>query len=335
MIPEDDLIARFFAPLAGPGGFGLKDDAAILSPPPGHDLVLTKDMLVAGVHFFADDPPGSIARKALRVNLSDLAAKGAEPAGFLLGLGLPDSIDDSWLAAFAEGLDADAARHAIPLLGGDTVRSPEALTLSITAFGIAPTGRMVRRTSARPGLILAVTGTIGDAALGLRLRLAPDAPWAKALEPGQRGHLLDRYLHPQPRNALAVTIREHATAAMDVSDGLVGDALKLARAALAPGEPASPLIRLGDIPLSPAARAALGHDPSLIEAIATGGDDYEVLMAVEADRIDALRRDAQALGCQVTAVGELLAPDAAPLWLDMDRSARRFRRLRFEHGSEG
>jgi thiamine-monophosphate kinase len=335
MIAEDDLIARHFAPIAGPGGFGLKDDAAILTPPAGHDLVLTKDMLVAGVHFFADDPPASIARKALRVNLSDLAAKGAEPAGFLLGLGLPDGIDDAWLAAFAQGLGADAASHGIALLGGDTVRSPGVLTLSITAFGLAPTGAMVRRTSARPGLMLAVTGTIGDAALGLRLRLQPNADWARALDEAQRQHLLDRYLHPQPRTALATVIRAHAVAAMDVSDGLVGDTLKLARAAIAPGEPASPLIRLGRVPLSPAARQALDHDPSLIEAIATGGDDYEVLMAVAPERIDALAGDAAALGCAVSVVGELTPAKDKPAWLDANGAPRTFARLRFEHGAEG
>jgi thiamine-monophosphate kinase len=333
MIPEDDLIARHFAPIAGPGAFGLKDDAAILSPPAGHDLVLTKDMLVAGVHFFADDPPASIARKALRVNLSDLAAKGAEPAGFLLGLGLTDAIDDGWLAAFAAGLADDARAYALPLLGGDTVRSPGAVTLSVTALGYAPSGRMVRRTAARPGLLLAVTGTIGDAALGLKIRLDPQTPWALSLDDAARGHLLERYLHPQPRNALAGVIRAHAVAAMDVSDGLAGDALKLARAAIEPGQPASPIMRLADIPLSPAARTALQADPGLIETIATGGDDYEVLMAVEPASLPALQRETAALGCPVSLIGELMEPDQPPRWIGSDGEPVRFGRLRFEHGA--
>src|SRR5271155_2639591 len=139
---EDDLIARYFAPLAGPAGLSLKDDVALLIPPPARDLVLTTDALVAGVHFYADDPPGAIARKALRVNLSDLAAKGAEPLGFLLALALPGDWTIHWLAAFAAGLAADAADYRCPLFGGDTVRTPGPLTISITALGGIETGRM-------------------------------------------------------------------------------------------------------------------------------------------------------------------------------------------------
>ncbi len=148
---EDDLIARYFAPIAGSAGLALKDDAACLTPPPGADLVLTVDGLVAGVHFFPNDPPDHIARKALRVNLSDLAAKGAAPLGFLLTLALPADWTATWLEGFALGLGDDAARYNCPLLGGDTVKTPGPLTLSITAFGAVPTGRMVRRTGVRAG----------------------------------------------------------------------------------------------------------------------------------------------------------------------------------------
>ena len=168
---EDDLIARYFAPLAGPAGLGLKDDVALLKPPAGRDLVVTTDALVAGVHFFADDPPDAIARKALRVNLSDLAAKGAEPIGFALNLALPDDWTAEWLAAFAAGLGDDAATYRCPLIGGDTVRTPGPLTLSITALGAVEPGRFAARGGVRPGDRIYVTGTIGDAALGLRLRL--------------------------------------------------------------------------------------------------------------------------------------------------------------------
>src|SRR6201996_4060674 len=168
---EDDLIARYFAPLAGPAGLGLKDDAALLTPPSDRDLVLTTDALVAGVHFPADDPPGTIARKALRVNLSDLAAKGARPLGFLLTLALPSDWRDEWLAAFAGGLCADVLAFKCPLIGGDTVATPGPLTLSVTAVGAVAQGRMPRRTGVRPGDRLYVTGTIGDAAIGLKMRL--------------------------------------------------------------------------------------------------------------------------------------------------------------------
>ncbi len=168
-LSEDELIARFFVPLAGPAGLGLADDAALLMPPAGHELVLTADMLMAGVHFFADDPAEAIAKKALRVNLSDLAAKGAEPVGFLLNLALPGDWSEAWLAAFAAGLGEDAKTYGCPLIGGDTVKSAGALTLSITAIGAVPQGAMVPRSGVAEGDLLYVTGTIGDAALGLRL----------------------------------------------------------------------------------------------------------------------------------------------------------------------
>src|SRR5215210_1871972 len=167
---EDELIDRYFAPLAGEGGLGLKDDAALLKPLAGHELVLTVDAVVAGVHFFPDDPPDAIAVKALGVNISDLAAKGAAPAGFLLALALPDDWSETWLAAFADGLGKAAQAFACPLLGGDTVRANGALSLSITAVGQVPAGRIVRRGAAQAGDRICVTGTIGDAALGLALR---------------------------------------------------------------------------------------------------------------------------------------------------------------------
>src|SRR6476620_575844 len=185
---EADLIARYFAPLAGPAGLGLRDDAALMRPPPGEDLVLTTDALVAGVHFFADDPPGAIARKALRVNLSDLAAKGANPAGFLLSLALPTDWQQDWLTKFADALSEDARRFACPLLGGDTIRSPGDLFISITALGTVPCGKMVPRTGARAGDRIFVSGTIGDAAAGLMLRRAE---WDKPLDARARDFLID------------------------------------------------------------------------------------------------------------------------------------------------
>ena len=203
---EDRLIARHFKPIARhPGALGLIDDAAMLSPPPGHDLVVTTDAIVGGVHFFPDDPADAIARKALRVNLSDLAAKGASPAGFLLTLALPKGISEAWLEAFSRALGADAKRYGCPLLGGDTVRTPGPLTVSITAFGVLPAGTMVRRDGARVGDHVLVSGTIGDAALGLQLRRGRKAARRWKLSARERAHLAQRYLLPEPRNALALS----------------------------------------------------------------------------------------------------------------------------------
>ncbi len=225
---EDAFIARFLRPLAtSPAALGLKDDTALLPTPAAADLVLTKDALVAGVHFFPDDPPASIARKALGVNLSDLAAKGAAPLGALLALVLPPDIDEDWMEAFTSGLGEDAERYGCPLLGGDTVKTPGPLTICVTAIGAVPKGRFVPRTGAAPGQAILVSGTIGDAALGLRLRLEPERPGFASLPLAHREYLRHRYLVPNPRLALAETLRTHAACAMDISDGLVGDIAKM------------------------------------------------------------------------------------------------------------
>ena len=300
---EFDLIARYFAPLAAPGGLGLLDDAAILTPPAGHDLVLSKDALVADVHFFADDPPEAIARKALRVNLSDLAAKGARPLGFLLGLGLPAEWDEEWLAAFARGLGADAEAYACPLLGGDTVAGKERLFLSVTVIGAVPTATMVRRAGGRAGDRLFVTGTIGDAAIGLKVILAEHAArrgWMP--DAADRAYVIDRYRLPQPRNALAEAVRSHASAAMDVSDGLVGDARKLAAASGCGLE-----IDLSSVPLSPPVTRAVAIDPGLLRTAVTGGDDYEILCAIPGEHVAAFRAAAGQVGVTVTEIGALTA----------------------------
>src|SRR5579862_835772 len=201
---EERLIARYLRPLAThPGALGLRDDAAALTPPPGCDLVLTTDGVIAGVHFFPDDPPQTVGRKALRMNLSDLVAKGARPIGFLLSLALPRPVDEAWVAAFAAGLGEDAAAYGCPLLGGDTDHTPGPITVSIAAFGAVPRGRMVRRSTAKVGDCLAVTGTIGDAALGVKLRHDPSLSAAWRLTDAMAAGLEQRYLMPQPRTALA------------------------------------------------------------------------------------------------------------------------------------
>ena len=248
---EDRFIARFLRPIAGaPGALGLKDDAALLTPPPGTALVLTTDALVAGVHFFPDDPPAAIARKALRVNLSDLAAKGAAPLGALLSLAVPKALPAGWMEAFAAGLGADCALHGCPLLGGDTVATSGPVTLSITAIGAVPEGGFVPRTGAAPGQAILVSGTIGDSALGLALRRDGAGQGFAGLGGEMRRHLLDRYLNPQPRLALAPVLRAHAAAAMDVSDGLAGDLAKMLAVSGCGGH-----VEAARVPLSGAAAA--------------------------------------------------------------------------------
>jgi len=321
MSGEDDLIARYFKPLArAPGALGLTDDAAFYAPPAGCDLVLTKDALVAGIHFFADDPPDLVAKKALRVNLSDLAAKGAKPAGFLLALALPQTVEAEWLAAFAAGLSDDIDAFGCPLFGGDTVRTPGPVTISVTAFGTVAQGRMVRRAGAAPGDRVFVTGSIGDAALGLRVKRGLAAPADDA------AYLSGRYLLPQPRNALAATLAAHASAAMDVSDGLAGDLAKLCATSAV-----SAHIQAAAVPLSAPARALLRADPALLETVLTGGDDYEIVLTVAPAAVAALQAAADAAGVTVTQIGEIVAGDAPPRFVDDAGVPLRLTRLSFSH----
>lgn len=319
---EDRLIARYFGPIAThPGALGLSDDAAFITPPEGQDLVLKTDAIVGGVHFFPDDPARTVAQKALRVNLSDLAAKGATPLGFLLTLALPKETGDTWLADFAQGLRADAETYACPLFGGDTDRTPGPVTISVAMFGSVPEGTMVRRAGARPGDLIFVSGSIGDAALGLMLRKGAD--WS--LDEAQREHLLSRYLLPQPRCALGEAVRMHASAAMDISDGLAGDLTKLARVSQVAAE-----VELARVPLSEAARAAIAADPAMLETAVTGGDDFEILCTVPPAKADIFRAAAHAAGVPVTAVGVVAAGKGAR-FLDVKGEPLAFKRLSFSH----
>jgi thiamine-monophosphate kinase len=324
---EDRLIARYFRPLAtDPGALGLLDDAATITPPPGSDVVLKTDAVVGGVHFFPDDPPDLIAKKALRVNLSDLAAKGASPAGFLLSLALPQALGGDWLEAFARGLGEDAGAYHCPLMGGDTDRTPGPLCISIAAFGIVPSGTMVRRRGARPGDLVVVTGTIGDAALGLHVRGDPGMATRWRLDERQRDHLVGRYLLPQPRNALAEALRLHATAAMDVSDGLAGDLGKLCAVSGVAAD-----IEVARVPLSDAARKAVAGDRALIEIALTGGDDYEVVATVPAEARDALMAAAQAAGVALTEIGVVRSDRPGAHFLDHGGKPMEFKKASFSH----
>lgn len=323
---EDAFIARLFAPIAtDPAALGLRDDAALLTPPPGTRIVLTKDALVAGVHFFADDPPASIARKAMRVNVSDLAAKGAVPLGALLAIAVPPDVSQDWLTAFAEGLGADCRRYGCPLLGGDTVRTPGPLTLSVTALGAVPAEGFVARTRAGPDQAIVVTGTIGDAALGLALRLDPTRAAWTALSPQERDHLRDRYLHPQPRLEAAAALRASAAAAMDISDGLAGDVAKMLSSSGVGG-----CLRRAEVPLSPAARAAVTRDPALWEIILSGGDDYEIAACIPLDRLEAFLSALNAVGLPASVIGETQREPGLRV-LDARGCAVHLPRLSFSH----
>src|SRR3954470_5988258 len=248
---EFDIIARFFAPLAGEGAFGLKDDAALITPPAGFDLLVTTDTISEGTDFFAFDPADTIAQKALRVNLSDLAAKGAQPASYLLNLSLPHSIGEDWLAAFAEGLKRDQLQFGLSLLGGDTGATEGPLTIAVTAFGLVPGGTMVRRKGARPGDAVYVTGTIGDAGGGLAIFKRE----RHSLSDAARDQLTARYRVPAPPVSFARVLRDIAHAAIDVSDGLMADLGHLASASdvriVVEGE---------RVPLSEPLRALWGDD---------------------------------------------------------------------------
>jgi thiamine-monophosphate kinase len=282
---EFTMIARHFAPLAGLGGLGLTDDAAIITPRPGRELVITADTMVEGVHYLRGEPAENVARKLLRVNLSDLASMGATPLHYLLMLSAPRTTDEKWFAAFADGLASDQARYGVSLLGGDTTSTPGPTTVSITMFGHVAPGTALRRNGARPGDGLFVTGTVGNGVLGL---------WAlqgKIADPD--GSLAAHYRLPEPR--LGLPLYGIASAAADMSDGLVQDSGHIARASGLTLQ-----IALERVPVSGAGHAA-GID--FVSSGIAGGDDYELLLAVPRECVARLRAIMAKAGIPVTDIG--------------------------------
>ena len=286
---------------------------------------MTTDAVVEGVHFLADDPPDAVARKALRVNLSDLAAKGATPAGFVLTLALR-AADDGWLRPFARALGEDAQHFGCPLLGGDTVSTPGPLMISITAFGRVPSGKMVHRSGAKPGDRVVVTGTIGDAALGLDVLRHGAATAVLADDAAATEMLVARYRIPQPRTGLAKAIRDHAHAAMDVSDGLAGDLAKLCDVS-----GVSAVIDAPSIPLSAAAATAVARGAVGIETLVSGGDDYEILCAVPESSFDAFAQGAAIAGVALSSIGTIIAGTSVPKFLDAQGRAIVLPRVSYSH----
>ncbi len=302
---EFALIDRHFKPLAtAPGALGLADDAAVLGLDPGFELVITTDTLVAGVHFLAGDPADTLGHKLLAVNLSDLAAMAAEPLAYLLSVALPRQwpaeASDAWLAGFAAGLRALQNDAGIALVGGDTVASPHDLVLGLTAIGRVPAGQALRRSGARPGDDVWVSGTIGDGALGLAVLKGeyPDLPAAAAAA------LVERYRRPIPRLALGRRLAGLATAAADVSDGLIADLDHICHAS----DVAADLV-LDRLPLSGAVAAVVGDAPSRLAGLAAAGDDYELVFTAPAAAAGAIIGAAAAASVPVVPVGRI---EAAP-----------------------
>lgn len=303
---EFDLIAKLLAPLAhgDDRALGLLDDAAVIPQITGRDTVVSTDTLVAGIHFLMTEPADVIARRLLRVNLSDIAAMGAEPSAYFLNLTLSGEVDDDWLAAFASGLQADQQAYGLKLLGGDTTRSPGPLTLSVTILGEAPMGEVIRRDTARPDDLVFVSGTIGDAGLGLQ-RLQDGA--------GADDPLVQRYQIPEPRVALGTALRGIASAMADVSDGLLAD---LGHICTASGLGAT--VSLPAIPVSDAARSALGGEAARAVTLLTSGDDYELVFAVPPELADAAREAARNAGVAISEIGRLESGTGAVTVTDRD-----------------
>jgi thiamine-monophosphate kinase len=293
---EFERIRRFFAPLAGPGGLGLVDDAALVDCTPGRRLVITADAIVAGVHYLPEDPPDLVARKLLRVNLSDLAAMGARPLHYVLTTALPAELGREWLARFAEGLAEDQRRYGIDLLGGDSVGTRGPAVLSLTAIGEVAAGQEIRRSRAQPGDLVWVSGSIGDAFLGLSVSRGahPD------LAPEHRDYLLRRFRVPEPRTELGPRLCGIAHAMIDVSDGLLADLGHICETSRV-----AAMVELDLLPLSLAARAMVEGDPGTGARLATAGDDYELVFAAPADAAETIATLSLLLGIPVTRIGRV------------------------------
>lgn len=302
---EFELIARVFAPLAkDTGALGLRDDAAVLRPPEGHEIVVSCDAINEGVHFLKDDPADSIGHKALAVTLSDLAAKGARPYAYLLSLSLPRDTSPDWLDGLAAGLRALQEAAEVALVGGDTTASLGGVSLVVTGLGLVPQGHAVLRLGAKPGDRLYVSGTIGDACLGLRLLQDPARARSWGLLDEDVAFLVERYRRPVPRYDLAPLVRNFAQASIDVSDGLVGDIEKLCRVSHV-----AMTLKTERVPFSPAATKVLANEPDLLPMLITAGDDYELVVAVPESSAAAFEAEAGTKQLRFTPIGEAVAGD--------------------------
>lgn len=321
---EARIIAEFLAPLTDgdAGAFGLLDDCAVVTQRAGEDLVVTTDSLIEGLHFLAGDVP---AFKALAVNVSDLVAKGARPFAYLLTLALPKPPTRGLMMRIADDLRAAQTLFGCRLIGGDTDHTPGPFTLTIAAIGSVPAGRAVRRQGAQTGDVIVVTGTIGDAGLGLRLRKSPERGAEAGLDAQQIGFLFDRFDRPVPPIGAAELVREFASAAMDVSDGLAKDLARLC-AVSAVGA----VVEIERVPISAPARVMIESGAVSRADLVTGGEDYEVVMTVAREHWPELARRARGSGVVVSEIGEITAGREVQWW---DRNGQRmsFERSGFEH----
>lgn len=308
---EFEVIRRYFRPLAGTAALNLADDAALLRAEPGRDLILTTDTIVEGVHFPEGEAPTFVAKRLIRVNLSDLAAKGARPQAYLLNTAWTPRIDDAWIEAFTAGLAEEQVRYGIELAGGDTVSTPGPLTLTLAAIGSVPHGRALLRSDARPGDLVFVSGRIGDGIFGLWAAQGRDLPGA---EPGDRAVLADSFRLPEPRLALGALLAGEAgrgrlaRGCADVSDGLIAD---LGHVCDASGVGA--VIDAAEVPLSGAGRRLVDAQPALLQDAVTGGDDYELVFTVRPEDADAVRAAGAAAGTNVTAIGRIVVGSGVEL----------------------
>ena len=318
---EFELIEKYFAPLAGNAGFALKDDAALIDVSSDDHLVVTQDAIAENVHFFSDDPPELIAKKAVRVNLSDLAAKGAKGQWISLSLGLGDQWTEDWVGQFAKGLAEDCKLYGLELSGGDTFRTGGGFVISITAIGKLTANKYVSRLGAEQGDAIYVTGTIGDAALGLLTHSKK-----LSLDNNDDSEFLSqRYLLPQPRVEAAAVIGKFASASMDISDGLIGDLDKMCEASALAAE-----IHADLIPLSQSARNAISTDNALFEKAVTGGDDYEILACVPNGKIAAFESSMNDAGVAASKIGVTKPGKGASLF-DLNGEVMELHRLSYDH----
>ncbi|RMH18159.1 MAG: thiamine-phosphate kinase [Gammaproteobacteria bacterium] len=295
-ISEFDLIRHYFSDLSYGAATvitGVGDDAAIIGGDCDTNQVVTVDTLNAGVHFFADDKPEDIARKAVLVNLSDLAAMGAEPQWITLSLTLPDA-DQGWIKRFSQGLRSVLKDYRISLVGGDTCRG-EHLSISIQASGKVPVGQAVLRSAAKPGEKIYVTGFLGDAGAGLMIRQGK----IKALHPETGDYLMHRLYAPSPRISFAMSIRNMASAGIDVSDGLLADLGHILEASHVGAE-----LDIGQLPLSKPLLAQMGLDQARNLAM-TAGEDYELCFTAPAQASEKIRLLAEAQRLPVRCIGQI------------------------------
>jgi thiamine-monophosphate kinase len=302
---EERFIAEHFERLSAklPGAFALKDDCAELVPAPGQAFIVKTDPIIEGLHFLPDDDPADVAYKAVAVNVSDLAAKAARPFAYLLAIGLPGRPDANRMVRFTRGLEEAQSAFGLTLAGGDTDRVEGPATIAVTVFGECPVGRMVPRGGVTPGDQVYVTGHLGGAALGLALRLKNPAVAGWPIPDKAHAAARARYLRPEPRLGLRAALRAYASAAMDISDGLVKDLDRMCR--LGAGGACGAMIQFDDLPVFEGLAESLETDRQAAMQLLTAGDDYEILATVPPDKAGAFEVLAVRGGASVTRIGEI------------------------------